>query len=167
MSPLTTSRRGSRIVLFWLFAGLVVLLDQATKAAVRYISPAPGHMGTLIPGIIDLVHVENTGAAFSIGEGAGPLFAVVALVIACGAFLFVCTQEPPLSLTVSLACVVGGGLGNMFDRIMHGSVTDFLATTFIDFPVFNVADIAVTCGIAVSFVAYLLWERSLGDEVGA
>lgn len=124
-------------------------------------------MGTLIPGIIDLVHVENTGAAFSIGEGAGPLFAVVALAIACGAFVFVCTQEPPLSLTVSLACVVGGGLGNMFDRIMHGSVTDFLATTFIDFPVFNVADIAVTCGIAVSFVAYLLWERSLGDEVGA
>lgn len=167
MSPLVTSRQGSRIILFWLFAGLVVLIDQATKTAVRYVAPTTGFMRTLIPGVIDLVHVENTGAAFSIGEGAGPLFAVLALIVACVVFVFVCTQEPPLTLTVSLACVVGGGLGNMFDRLMHGSVTDFIATSFIDFPVFNVADIAVTCGIALSFVFYLMWEGSSSEGAGA
>ena len=166
MSPLVTSRRGSRIILFWLFAGLVVLIDQATKEAVRYVSPQVGFMRVLIPGLIDLVHVENTGAAFSIGEGAGPLFALLALVVACSAFVFVCTQEPPLPLTISIACVVGGGLGNMFDRLMQGSVTDFLATSFMDFPVFNVADIAVTCGIALSFLFYILWERHEADGVG-
>ena len=166
MSPLVTSRRGSRIIIFWLFAGLVVLLDQATKAAVRYVAPSTGFMRVLIPGLIDLVHVENTGAAFSIGEGAGPLFALLALVVACAAYVFVCTQEPPLPLTASIACVVGGGLGNMFDRLMHGSVTDFIATSFIDFPVFNVADIAVTCGIFLSFVLYLMWEGRASEEAG-
>jgi len=166
LSPLVTSRRGSRIILFLLFAGLVVLIDQATKEAVRYVSPQVGFMRVLIPGLIDLVHVENTGAAFSIGEGAGPLFALLALIVACTAFVFVCTQEPPLPLTISIACVVGGGLGNMFDRLMQGSVTDFLATSFMDFPVFNVADIAVTCGIALSFLFYIFWERREADGVG-
>ena len=160
MSPFVTSRRGSRILLFWILAVLVVLIDQATKTAVRVISPAEGYMGTLIPGVIDLVHVENTGAAFSMGEGAGSLFVLVALVVSCVAFAFVCTQDIPMSI----ACVVGGGLGNMVDRLARGSVTDFIATAFIDFPVFNVADIAVTCGIAISLIGYLMWEQSLPPE---
>lgn len=164
MSPFVTSRRGSRILLFWILAVLVVLIDQATKTAVRVISPAEGYMGTLIPGVIDLVHVENTGAAFSMGEGAGSLFVLVALVVSCVAFAFVCTQDIPMSLTASIACVVGGGLGNMVDRMARGSVTDFIATAFIDFPVFNVADIAVTCGIAISLIGYLMWEQSLPPE---
>ena len=99
MSHFVTSRRGSRILLFWILAVLVVLIDQATKTAVRVISPAEGYMGTLIPGVIDLVHVENTGAAFSMGEGAGSLFVLVALVVSCVAFAFVCTQDIPMSLT--------------------------------------------------------------------
>ena len=69
-----------------------------------------------------------------------------------------------MSLTASVACVVGGGLGNMVDRLARGSVTDFIATAFIDFPVFNVADIAVTCGIAISLIGYLMWEQSLPPE---
>ena len=154
------SRRGWRIMLFWVFAGLVVLVDQATKAAVRHVSPNTGFMRTLIPGVIDLVHVENTGAAFNIGEGAGSIFVVVALAFAIAAFMLVLNEDLPVWLTISIACVVGGGLGNMVDRFMHGSVTDFIATSFIDFPVFNVADIAVTCGVVITFLLYLIWERS-------
>jgi signal peptidase II len=47
---------------------------------------------------------------------------------------------------------------------MRGSVTDFIATAYMDFPVFNVADIAVTCGIVMSFIGYIMWERSLPPE---
>ncbi len=164
MNPLATSQRGIRILAFFLTAGLVVIVDQATKAAIRVVSPSLGHIGTLIPGVIDLVHVENTGAAFSIGVGAGFLFVIAALVVACLAFVFVRTQDVPLALTIALACVVGGGLGNMFDRIMTGSVTDFLATTFVSFPVFNVADIAVTCGVVISAILYVIWQNSLPSE---
>ena len=152
-------------MLFVLTAGLTAVLDQATKAAVRVVSPELGPIGTLIPGLIDLVHVENTGAAFSIGMGAGVLFVLMALLVTGLAFTYVLTQEVPLSLTIPLACVVGGGLGNMFDRLMTGSVTDFLSFAFIDFPVFNVADIAVTCGVAASIVCYILWQNSLPPEV--
>ena len=55
----------------------------------------------------------------------------------------------------------------MIDRVMRGSVTDFLATTFIDFPVFNVADIFVTCGIFVSFIIYLRWDSKRERESAA
>ena len=164
MSPFVTSRRGSRILLFWILAVLVVLIAHANKTAVRVISSEEGYMSTLIPGVIDLIHVVITGVAFSMGEGAGSLFVIVALVVSCVAFAFVCTQDIPMSLTASVACVVGGGLGNMVDRLARGSVTDFIATAFIDFPVFNVADIAVTCGIAISLIGYLMWEQSLPPE---
>lgn len=152
------SRRGMRMLAFWFVTAIVIIIDQATKAAVREVAPELGRFGTLIPGVLDLVHVENSGAAFSIGEGAGIFFIVIALVVVGCAFAFVVTQDVSLPLACSLALVAGGGLGNMIDRILHGTVTDFLATTFIDFPVFNVADICVTCGIPLSLVLYLAWE---------
>ena len=149
---------------FGLVVAIVIVLDQATKAVVRTMAPGLGRFGTLIPGVIDLVHVENTGAAFSIGTGAGAVFVVLAAAVAVAAAVFVYRAEVPLSLACTLACVAGGGLGNMIDRIASGSVTDFLATVFMDFPVFNVADIFVTCGVAASFVLYLVWDNGGEDE---
>lgn len=146
---------------------LAVALDQATKAAVRVAVPE----GTrpLIPGVIDLMHVENTGAAFSLGRGAGALFIVIAVAALVVCMMLVQKIEGlPLYLVVSLGCVAGGGVGNMIDRIMKGSVTDFLATTFMDFPVFNVADIFVTVGVAITLVGYFVWDsrrESSRDEV--
>lgn len=117
---------------------------------------------TLIPGVLALLRVENTGAAFSIGQGSSWIFVICAM----AAFVVACTlvwrNDLPLPLILSLGCVAGGGVGNMIDRLATGSVTDFLATTFISFPVFNVADIFVTCGVAVSLVLYLRWEATEG-----
>ena len=62
-------------------------------------------------------------------------------------------------LVVSLACVAGGGVGNMLDRLLRGSVTDFLCTTFMDFPVFNVADILVTLGVIATLVLVARQDR--------
>ena len=144
-----TSARGLRLVVFWLVVGVVALVDQATKAAVRQVVVPGGQ--PFVPGGLDLVLVENTGAAFSIGLGAGALFVLVALaVLACA------------NVVVAIGLVAGGGLGNMIDRVCKGSVTDFLATTFMNFPVFNVADVCVTVGVAVAFVLYLAWDRRRG-----
>ena len=160
------STRGLRILLFWVVVGCCVVLDQATKAVVRLLAPTTGYIGTLIPGVINLARVENTGAAFSIGQGAGGLFVGVAIVCIGATFALVVTEDLPISLTISLACVAGGGAGNMVDRLMRGSVTDFLAAAFMDFPVFNVADIFVTCGIASCFICYLVMERRTAREEG-
>lgn len=163
-----------RIVFFWLVVIIAVLIDQATKAAaIEVLEDGPK---VLIPHVVNLIHVENTGAAFSIGEGANPLFIIVALVFIGAACYFVVNEKDlPFNIVFSVGMVAGGGLGNMIDRIMNGSVTDFLSFAFIDFPVFNVADMFVTVGIAYTCVAYWLFdsrrerererERSLGDGV--
>ena len=156
------SHRGIGIVAFWFMVIIAVIADQATKSAVRFLIPVGSAPRTLIPGVLDLVRVENTGAAFSIGQGSSWLFvacAVLAFVVSC---TLVWRNDLPLPLVFSLACVAGGGVGNMIDRLANGSVTDFLATSFIDFPVFNVADIFVTCGVIVSLALYLRWEASQG-----
>lgn len=156
------SGRGASVVAFWFTVILAVIADQATKVAVRHLMPLGSPSRTLIPGVLDLYRVENTGAAFSIGKGAPWLFvacAVVAFVVAC---TMVWRYDLPKSLVFSLGCVAGGGVGNMIDRLATGSVTDFLAISFIDFPVFNVADIFVTCGVVVSMVLYLRWEATEG-----
>ncbi len=143
-------------------AAVVVILDQATKAAVRS-SLAPGESVTLVPGIMDLRLVFNTGAAFSLGEGAGLLFVGFAAVVVVAVSVLV-WREPtlPVPLVATLGCVVGGGIGNAIDRVAFGRVTDFLATTFIDFPVFNVADIFVTTCVVVSAILYVMWGE--GEE---
>lgn len=146
------------IVVFWFTVILVVVADQATKAAVCHLLPVGGPARTLIPGLIDLLHVENTGAAFSIGRGASWFFVGCAAVVFGIACVFVWLNDIPLSLCCSIGAVAGGGVGNMVDRLANGSVTDFLATSFMDFPVFNVADIFVTCGVVVSLVLYLRWD---------
>lgn len=149
--------KGLHLFLFWVIVILVVLVDQATKAAAIEVI-ADGN-SVLIPGIIDLVHVENTGAAFSIGEGNGVLFVIVALAFLIGSCSFVCREEElPLGIVAAVALIAGGGLGNMIDRLMNGSVTDFLSTAFMKFPVFNVADICVTVGVACAIIGYWIWD---------
>ena len=159
MDSRVTDSRGFRYVVFWLVVCIVVAVDQATKAAVR-VNLTAGQPVTLIPGVLDLLLVRNTGAAFSIGRAAGPVFVIVAIAAMVAIFvLIVRERDLPMTLVVTLSCVAGGGFGNMIDRVMQGYVTDFLATSFVNFPVFNVADIFVTCGVALSLVGFLVWDH--------
>ena len=155
-APSQNASGARRLALFALVAVAAVALDQASKAAARA-ALVPGETVTLIPGVMDLSLVYNTGAAFSLGEGAGPFFVLVAAAIALfGAWVSLRRVDVPTSLALVLAAVAGGGVGNAIDRVALGAVTDFFATTFVDFAIFNVADIFVTCGV---FVALVLWWR--------
>lgn len=161
-----TMGRAARVGAFVGIAAAGVIADQATKALMRAML-VPGERTTLIDGVMDLLLVENTGAAFSIGEGATWLFSLVALAVVVLALAWVVrdgSMRP--ALVVSLACVAGGGAGNLIDRVVRGSVTDFLATAFIDFPVFNVADILVTLGVIVSFLLVLADGRDQDEDGG-
>lgn len=150
--------RAARLVLFALVATAVVALDQLSKVAARA-ALTPGDPVTLIPGVMDLSLTYNTGAAFSMGEGAGPFFVLIALVM-CAAGVYVAWRrtDVPLSLLLVGAGVVGGGIGNAIDRVAFGAVTDFFKTTFMDFAIFNVADIFVTCGVFVALVLWWCWD---------
>lgn len=156
----TRPARVRRLALFALVAGAVVALDQLSKLAARCLL-VPGEPVTLIPGVMDLSLIYNTGAAFSMGEGAGPVFVLVAvLMCVTGACVAWRRTDVPLSLLLVVAAVVGGGIGNAIDRVALGAVTDFFMTTFMDFAIFNVADIFVTCGVIVALVLWWRWDAA-------
>ena len=111
-----------------------------------------------IPGILDLTYVQNTGAAFSILRTHTWLLtltsAVVVLVIC---YLIVKGFFKNALGRWAAMLVLAGGMGNLIDRAVFGCVTDMLKTTFIDFPVFNVADCCITVGVPLLFLYVLLY----------
>lgn len=154
----TSPARARRLALFALVAAAVVALDQLSKAAARS-ALVPGEPVTLVPGVMDLSLVYNTGAAFSLGEGGGPLFVLLAAAILVAGLVVAWRRaDVPLPLVLAVAAVAGGGVGNAIDRVALGAVTDFFKTTFVDFAVFNVADIFVTCGVVLAVILYWHWD---------
>ena len=136
---------------------LAVFLDQITKwLAVIFLAgnpPVP-----VIEWFIRFSYVENTGAAWGMFGAPDQRWIFMTLssvaIIAILLYVFIAKPKNPL-LKYSLALIVAGGIGNMIDRIMLGYVVDFLEFTFIDFPVFNVADSFVCIGAAM-LILYLV-----------
>lgn len=159
MTTTSAARSGARrLALFAAVAVAVVVLDQLSKLAARELL-VPGHPVTLIPGVMDLSLIYNTGAAFSLGEGGGPVFVAIAAVICVGGAVIAWRRpDVPLPLLACAACVAGGGVGNAIDRVALGAVTDFFKPTFVDFAIFNVADIFVTCGVPIALVLWWRWD---------
>lgn len=128
-------------------AGLVVLLDQGSKAwAVSHLA-AVG-ITPLWPGLLALQLTRNTGAAFSLFTGQPQLLGLVSLVVALGVVAWVQRQAvlaPARWLGVGL--LLGGAVGNGLDRWRLGYVVDFLALVPVSFPVFNLADVAINLAV--------------------
>ena len=148
----------ARLALLGGAAAAVVVLDQLSKAWVRA-ALVPGKPVTLVPHVMDLSLVYNTGAAFSMGEGRGMLFVLICAVICAGCCVLAWRErDMPPALLATLGCVCGGGVGNAIDRVVAGRVTDFMATTFMDVAVFNVADVFITCGVILAFILWCRWD---------
>ena len=131
-----------------LVAVIVVAADQITKAIVRS-EIKPGKVVDVVPGV-DLVHAKNTGVAFSMLSGGGPLVVIIALIALAALIAFFATHLNRPLVWLPTGLLVGGAAGNLIDRIRLGSVTDFIKLPH--WPAFNVADIAVTVGVVA-----LLW----------
>lgn len=148
----------------------VVALDRASKLYIRA-QVSPWDMIPVIPGIFNIVHAENPGAAFSMLAEAPPfvrgilLVGVSMLVMGIvGVMLWRLPANAGLLVSLALALVFGGALGNLWDRILRGTVTDFVQV-FIgayEFPSFNVADSAITIGAALLAVDLLRSSRKAG-----
>lgn len=131
-------------------------LDYVTKVFVKNTLMVTGESVSVIPGTLSFRFVANKGAAFSLGEGMGLLFvAFAALVIVAILQYLTRTRQVSKLETLGLGLVAGGALGNAIDRLMLGYVVDFIATDFIDFPVFNVADIGICVGVFFAFVGFM------------
>ena len=105
---------------------------------------------TLVEGFMDLTFVENRGVAFGMFSGQRWFILLLTGVIAVGLVWFYVTmpkKKEYFPLRVSLVLVLSGAIGNIIDRLFRGYVVDFFEFTFFEWPVFNVADIYVVCGV--------------------
>ena len=149
-----------QLLIFMLFSGAIVVADQFTKyltvANIALYEDVP-----FIPGLLQLTYVQNTGAAFSSFEGQQWLFALIFAVFT-GLIVWE-YRKNSMGFTGferwCIAAIYGGGLGNMIDRIRMGYVVDMIETTFVEFPVFNVADCFITCGCIAMMVSLFLFNK--------
>lgn len=137
-----------------LAAFLVIACDQLIKAFIVSALPLGGQ-DTLLPPLLQLRRVHNYGAAWSSFSGARWMLIILtsALMLAL-VWLLVKVVRHPLGQW-SLVCILGGGIGNLIDRVRMGYVVDMLETMFMDFPVFNIADVFVVCGTVCAAIYYL------------
>ncbi|MBS3125651.1 signal peptidase II [Candidatus Woesearchaeota archaeon] len=135
-------------LIFFGTAALVFLLDRITKLLIVHnISP-----GTSVEvGPVSLVHILNTGTAFGLLKSAGLIFTVAALLVSI--YLIVRHQNYDSRMQLPLGLVLGGALGNVVDRFVYGAVIDFIDVHF--WPVFNVADSAITIAIVLFIIMEL------------
>ena len=144
------------LALFFIGSCICILLDQLSKyfvyASLRFSESIP-----IIKGLFQFTYCENRGAAFGVLQNQIWLFVLITIIV-IGSVLFFMVKKKPKSklLVISLTLLTGGAIGNFIDRIFRGFVVDFIETTFIDFPIFNVADCFVVVG-AILLALYILF----------
>ena len=146
-------RQGCRGWQWMLFA---VAADRLTKAMAR----ASALPGTLIPGVLGFRRVRNAGMAFSMLSGHFWLLTVfTGLLIAGIVFYLLRRPQEPTAVRAGLWLIAGGGLGNLYDRLTMGAVTDFIELKFMRFAIFNVADVCICAGAALVLLGVWCADR--------
>ena len=152
-------------IFYCLIIILIIVVDQIVKyLSVVFLKPV-----STIPvwdGVFHLTYCENTGAAFSIFEGARWFFIIItSLFVIFILFLVFSGRVQSVVGSYLLSVVAAGGIGNLIDRIYQGYVVDMFDFSLINFAIFNVADIAVTCGGIAFVILYFVkkgeikWKR--------
>ena len=136
-------------LIYAIAAVLIFLSDRLSKVWImNNISLGERFWG--IDGFLGFMYVQNEGAAFSIMSGKLGLLSIVSIAFCIGTVIYWIVKKPTNRLLcTSLMLMVAGAAGNAVDRVLYGYVVDFIATEFISFPVFNIADIAITTGAAL------------------
>lgn len=147
-------------ILFLALGAAGLALDQWLKAYVTANIPL-GQAQSLLPGVVELRTVHNYGAAWSSFSGSRWLLVAVTSIIVIFVTVLLIRRVVRHPLGVAACCmVISGGLGNIIDRVRLGYVVDMFNLLFMNYPVFNVADILVVCGAVLGCIYYLwFYER--------
>lgn len=136
---------------------LLVVIDQLIKIIIEIWLKPIGSF-EIIPKIIQMRYVQNTGAAFGmLRDYTNILSIVTAIALVVGLIYLLFKKDKPKILTFSLVLVLSGGLGNLIDRVFRGFVIDFIEPLFVDFAVFNFADSLISVG-AVLLLGYMMFD---------
>ena len=147
--------RAIRPVTFYLIVAIIFFADQKSKAWITTRLQLNGGSLPIVGDKFQLTLAHNTGGAWGLLPH-GNLFFILFAVVATGALLFAYHKMPQIELFVggAFALALGGALGNLLDRVRYGYVVDFFDARFINFPVFNVADSAITFGIVLLMIHF-------------
>ena len=157
-------RKGILLLVDTVFLAILIFLDQITKHyAVVYLKDQ--EPVKLIDSVFELNYLENRGAAFGMLQNQKFFFIFIAVII-LAVIIYVLWKTPNqkkyTQLHIALVLIAAGAIGNMIDRLRYDYVVDFLYFSLINFPIFNVADIYVTCA-AVFLVILLLFVYKESD----
>ena len=141
---------------------LLIVLDQAVKWYVVKEIPLAG-MRSFIPKVVSLTYLKNSGAAFSMLENQQWFFAIITLIAMGAAFVYLYRHiKGSIWLLLGLTLIISGGIGNFIDRVRQGFVVDMFHLDFMNFAIFNVADIYLTIGVGLLLI-HILREESHGS----
>lgn len=147
------------------FSALVVLIDYILKILV-IINLKPIGSITIIPNLFSLTYVENKGAAFGMLSNARWIFIVFTIIVLIFLIAFLFYKKPKSKMiNISLILIIGGGIGNLIDRIFYGYVVDYLSLSFFS-PVCNFADYCVTIGAFLLIIYLLFFSDYLKKDKG-
>ena len=123
-----------------------------------------GQSAPLLPGVMQLTRLHNTGAAWSSFSGKTGLLAIVTIVLMLAVVWLLVKRivRHPLGVTAGVL-ILGGGIGNLIDRVLNGEVVDYINLLFMRFAVFNFADICVCVGVALWVMVIFLDELHADD----
>jgi len=159
-------------LIYLIVVGVIIVLDQFSKFIVRYYLPRDEIIRLFDGDLIWLVFITNPGLAFGIRIIHPVILTVIAFIAAAGLGIFLFrTSSVPYRQGIPFALVMGGAIGNMIDRLIIGEVVDFISVDMPDFimsrwPVFNVADSAVSIGVAcLIFFALFIRDRKTDGDV--
>ena len=148
-------RRGGRL---WWVALPAIAVDRICKVAITH-AMVPGEVQTELPGVLSWAYTRNRGVAFGLLSGAAVL-PLLTLALIVGLLVWMLRHpEAGDMLRTGLWLIVGGGLGNLYDRLAYGYVIDFIRLDFINFAIFNPADVFVCAGAVLVAIAVLLEDR--------
>lgn len=137
---------------------LTILLCVAADQAVKYYVVthlALYESAPLLPGLVELYYIRNTGGGFSILSGHTWLLTLLTAAVMAAVAVLLARRTFPHPLAMwTLTTILGGGLGNLIDRVRLGYVVDMFNFQFIDYPVFNVADMCIVSGCILGLIYY-------------
>ena len=151
------------MILWTIIIILSVVLDQITKL-IAIACLDVGESVKFIPGIINFTHIKNDGAAFGMLDNARWVFLIISAAAIIGLpFLLYKYRKVHFLFGFSISLIIGGAIGNMIDRLFapNGFVTDFIELAFMDFAIFNVADIFVCVGAFLMFIYLAFLDKTI------
>lgn len=152
------------MIIYYIIAMILIGLDQLSKyLTVQEI--ALGEVVPVIPNVLSLTYIRNSGAAWSILEDQMIFFYVITVVVVGALIYFLHTEgkRSPIAST-SIAFIMGGAIGNFIDRLHLKYVIDMIRLEFINFPIFNVADMALTIGVII-LIGYIVYDELVKKKV--